>query len=130
MNPGTRERPLAAAGPEIATCCLRRDGGATSRARGPHAPYEQVHDHPDLTDSWGDDQERVDLLGEIRGRERREEVHQVADGGNNEDDAQRSGEESRLEGEIPKGREPQAKEDLRGEGPKVLDLDQDHHDGI
>src|SRR5205809_7909468 len=45
------------------------------------------------------------------------------DGGDNEDDAQRSGEEPRLEGEIPEQREPQAKEDLRGEGPKVLDRD-------
>src|SRR5438034_10303965 len=79
INPGTRERPLAAAGPETAACCLRRDGGATSHARGPHAPYQQVHDHPDLPDGWRDDQERVDLLGEIGGRERRAEVHQVTD---------------------------------------------------
>ena len=72
----------------------------------------------------------MDLLGELGERERREQVHQIADGGYDEHDAQRPRKQPGFVGEISEGRKPQAKEDLSREGSVVLDFEQKLHERI
>ena len=45
----------------------------------PHAPDEQVEDHPISAIARRDDDEAVDTLAEVGEQERREQVHEVAD---------------------------------------------------
>jgi hypothetical protein len=55
---------------------------------------------------------------------------QVADAPHDEHDAEPLGEQPGFVGENPQRHQPQAKEDLRDQGPVVLGVEQEQHQGI
>jgi hypothetical protein len=60
---------------------------------GLHADHEQVHEHRGFRDCRRDDDEGPDLLAEIGDQEQREQVHDVAGGPHDEQDAEPFGDQ-------------------------------------